>query len=110
VSAELLQAVATTFGLLSATARVHLLWLLAGGERDVGSLAEDTGHSVATVSHHLSKLKLAGLVRARRAGKHQFYLLADEHIVDILGMALRHHLAADGKAPRRLGHAQRKRA
>jgi DNA-binding transcriptional ArsR family regulator len=110
VSAELLQTVATTFGLLSATARVHLIWLLAGGEQDVGSLAEDTGHSVATVSHHLSKLKLAGLVRSRREGKHQFYLLADDYVVDILGLALRHHQISDDKAPRRLDRAQRRRA
>lgn len=87
---ELLQDAAATFGLLSATVRLHLLWLLAHGERDVGTLAEETGQSVATVSHHLGKLKLAGLVRARRNGKHQIYYVDDPHVVHIVRLAVRH--------------------
>jgi DNA-binding transcriptional ArsR family regulator len=53
--------------MLSATARLHIMWLLAAGECDVSTLADQVGQSVATVSHHLAKLKLAGLVRAARA-------------------------------------------
>jgi len=86
-----LQDAAATFGLLSATVRLHLVWLLAEGERDVSSLAEQVGQSVATVSHHLSKLKLAGLVRARREGKRQVYFVDDQHVVDIVQLAIRHH-------------------
>lgn len=88
---DLLQDAAATFGLLSATVRLHLLWLLADGERDVGTLAEETGQSVATVSHHLGKLKLAGLVRARRRGKHQIHYIDDPHVVDIVRLAVQHH-------------------
>ena len=68
---RLLQETASTFGMLSATVRLHILWLLAVGDCDVGTLAEQTGQSMATVSHHLGKLKLAGLVGARRHGKRQ---------------------------------------
>jgi DNA-binding transcriptional ArsR family regulator len=88
---DLLQDTATTFGLLSATVRLHLVWLLASGERDVGTLAEQVGQSVATVSHHLAKLKLAGLVRARREGKRQVYLVDDPHVVEIVTLAVHHH-------------------
>ena len=88
---DLLQDAAATFGLLSATVRLHLLWLLAHGERDVGTLAEETGQSVATVSHHLGKLKLAGLVRARRHGKHQIHHIDDPHVADIVQLAIQHH-------------------
>jgi DNA-binding transcriptional ArsR family regulator len=88
---ELLQDTAATFGLLSATVRLHLVWLLAEDERDVGTLAEHVGQSVATVSHHLSKLKLAGLVRARREGKRQVYFVDDQHVVDIVQLAIPHH-------------------
>lgn len=97
-SPERLQDAAATFGLLSATVRLHILWLLATGERDVGTLAGETGQSVATVSHHLGKLKLAGLVRARRAGKHQIYLADDRHITHIVHLALR---PQDDAAPSR---------
>lgn len=85
---DLLQDAAAVFGLLSATVRLHLLWLLARGERDVGTLAEETGQSVATVSHHLGKLKLAGLVRARRQGKHQIHYVDDPHVVEMVRLAV----------------------
>ncbi len=88
------------FGMLSATVRLHILWLLAAGERDVGGLAAELGQSVATVSHHLGKLKLAGLVRARRSGKHQIYLVDDPHVVEIVRLALAHQSGLR-EAPRR---------
>ncbi|GAC1401471.1 MAG: hypothetical protein NVSMB60_16600 [Mycobacterium sp.] len=90
-----LQAAAATFGLLAASVRLHLLWVLAGGERDVGTLAEATGESLPTVSHHLAKLRLAGLVRARRDGKRQLYAVEDPRVTEVvelvLGQRLREH-------------------
>lgn len=88
---ELLQDVAATFGLLAATVRLHIMWLLATGERDVGSLAEQVGQTVPTVSHHLGKLKLAGLVRNRRAGKRQIYFIDDPRVVELVHLAIAHH-------------------
>lgn len=90
-SPELLQDVAVTFGLLSATVRLHILWLLTQGERDVGTLADQVDQTVATVSHHLAKLKLAGLVRNRREGKRQVYLLDDPHVADLIRLAITEH-------------------
>ena len=86
--ARQLQDTASMFGLLSATVRLQILWLLASGDLDVSTLAAATGHSVATVSNHLSKLKLAGIVHARRQGKRQVYVAADSHIIDILKLAV----------------------
>ncbi|HEX4253088.1 MAG TPA: metalloregulator ArsR/SmtB family transcription factor, partial [Pseudonocardia sp.] len=88
---DVLQQTAATFGMLSGTVRLHLVWLLASGERDVGTLADEVGQSVATVSHHLGKLKLAGLVRSRREGKRQVYLVDDPHLVKIVRLAVEHH-------------------
>lgn len=85
---RLLQDTASMFALLSATVRLHILWLLASGDRDVGTLADETGQSVATVSHHLSKLKLSGLVRARRVGRRQVYVVADTHVIDVVRLAI----------------------
>ena len=85
---RLLQESASMFGMLSAAVRLHILWLLAVGECDVGTLAEHTGQSMATVSHHLGKLKLAGLVEARRHGKRQVYVVADPHVVDVVRIAI----------------------
>jgi DNA-binding transcriptional ArsR family regulator len=86
--ARLLQDTASMFALLSATVRLQILWLLATGDRDVSTLAAATGHSVATVSNHLSKLKLAGMVHARRQGKRQVYVASDAHVIEILRLAV----------------------
>lgn len=88
---EVVQEAAATFGLLSATVRLELLWVLGAGESDVGTLAEQIDQTVATVSHHLGKLKAAGLVTARRAGRHQVYAVADPLVVEMVRSAMAHH-------------------
>lgn len=88
LSPRLLQDTASLFALLSATVRLHILWLLAGGDQDVGTLADKTGQSVATVSHHLGKLKLAGLVRARHQGKRHVYTATDPQVLEVIRLAL----------------------
>jgi DNA-binding transcriptional ArsR family regulator len=70
---DVLRVAADTFGLLAAPARLQIVWLLSGGELDVGTLAELVGGSVQAVSQHLAKLRAAGLVRSRRDGRHQMY-------------------------------------
>jgi DNA-binding transcriptional ArsR family regulator len=81
---EVLQLAAATFGLLASTMRLHIVWLLAQGEADVGTLAEQTGGTLQTVSQHLAKLKLASLVQSRREGRHQVYLVDDPDLVKVV--------------------------
>jgi len=102
LSPLLLQDTAALFGLLSATVRLHILWLLADGDLDVGTLAERTGQSMATVSHHLAKLKLAGLVRADRQGKRQIYVATDPQVLAMIRLGLGGRL----DAPQRRGQAR----
>lgn len=90
VSPEMLQQAASMFGMLAATVRLHIVWLLAQGERDVGSLAEQTGVTAQVVSQHLAKLRLAGVVHARREGRRQVYLVDDPHLVTAVGEMLAH--------------------
>lgn len=90
-SPRLLQDAAATFGMLAATTRLHIVWLLARAEQDVTALAEATGSNVAAVSQHLAKLKLAGLVSARREGRRQVYVVDDPHVVAIVRQMLDHH-------------------
>lgn len=92
LSARAVQDTASLLGLLSSTVRLHLLWLLASGAQDVTALAEATGQTVATVSHHLGKLKLARIVDLRRDGRRHIYVIADPHVVDVLRVALEPHL------------------
>ena len=67
---------AALFGMLSDPTRLRLLAALAEGECGVGHLVQRLCLPQPTVSHHLSLLKLGGLVAASRFGKHVKYRLA----------------------------------
>lgn len=90
-----LEAAAATFDMLSTPIRLHLMWLLAHGEHDVGWLAEQVGTSVAAVSQQLGKLRLGGLVSARREGRYQIYIADDPHILMLVDLVFA-HIAPDG--------------
>jgi ArsR family transcriptional regulator len=66
--------------------RLELLECLAQAEAPVEALAQATSLSVANASQHLQQLRRAGLVTARREGRHMFYRLTDERIVTLLGL------------------------
>lgn len=73
--------------------RLELLELLAQGERDVESLAKNSGISVSNASHHLKLLRQCGLVLRRRQGQHAFYKLADDSVVIMIDIL--HKVAVD---------------
>jgi rhodanese-related sulfurtransferase/DNA-binding HxlR family transcriptional regulator len=70
---------------MGSAARLEILDFLAQGERGVEELARAADLSVANTSKHLQQLKAAGLVEARRDGKHVRYRLADDRVVDAVG-------------------------
>jgi rhodanese-related sulfurtransferase len=69
--------------------RLELLDLLAQGPRTVEALAQQTGQSVATTSHHLQVLRRVRLVDAEKAGLYVTYRLADPKVGQFL-LELRH--------------------
>lgn len=69
---------------LGSAARLELLDFLAQGERSVDQLARAADLSVANTSKHLQQLKSAGLVEARRDGKHIRYRLSDDRTLDAI--------------------------
>jgi DNA-binding transcriptional ArsR family regulator len=78
------------FRMLSDATRLRLMWLLSGGEYDVGSLAEAVAVARPSVSQHLAKLRLAGLVRTRRDGRRVLYSARDAHVRALIAEALFH--------------------
>jgi DNA-binding transcriptional ArsR family regulator len=97
--AEVLQEAAAAFGLLASPARLHIVWVLSQGECDVSSLARRVGGALPAVSQHLAKLKLAGMVRSRREGRRQVYLVDDPHVVTVVRLMV-------GQLSERRGDAQ----
>jgi ArsR family transcriptional regulator len=68
------------FKLLSDETRLRiLLYLAREGELHVTALCDKLGQSQPAVSHHLALLRVAGLIEARRDGKHNFYSVRTGH-------------------------------
>jgi len=88
---QLCEDAAATFAILASAARIRLLWLLARGESDVGTLAARSGAGVTTTSQHLAKLRLAGLVTVRVEGRRHVYVVDDPHVISLVEQALDHH-------------------
>jgi ArsR family transcriptional regulator len=62
--------------------RLCVLESLAGGEASVGELAGRVACQVPNMSQHLSVLRSAGLVTARRDGSTVYYRLSDPRILE----------------------------
>jgi DNA-binding transcriptional ArsR family regulator len=62
--------------------RLCVLESLAGGEASVGELATRVSCQVPNMSQHLSVLRSAGLVTARRDGSTVYYRLADPRVLE----------------------------
>lgn len=71
--------------------RLKVLYVLTlEPELCVCDVAAVIGHSNATASHHLRTLLEQGLVKYRKAGKVVYYSLDDEHVRQLVEIALAH--------------------
>ncbi|GII96562.1 ArsR/SmtB family transcription factor [Sinosporangium siamense] len=77
---ERLEVAASVLVLLADRTRLALLHRLGRGEADVTTLTEECGAPRPSVSQHLAKLRLAGLVTTRRDGRHVYYSLRHGHL------------------------------
>jgi DNA-binding transcriptional ArsR family regulator len=72
--------IAEVFRMLADPTRVRVLFALTAGESSVNELADRVGKPAPSVSQHLAKLRMARLVRTRRAGTTIHYSLENEHV------------------------------
>ncbi|MER8105966.1 metalloregulator ArsR/SmtB family transcription factor [Kitasatospora sp. NPDC094016] len=85
---ERLDVAASVLALLADRTRLALLHRLGAGEADVTSLIEACGAPRTSVSQHLAKLRLAGLVTTRRDGRRVVYSLRHGHLRRLVDEAL----------------------
>ena len=78
------------FKLLAGETRINILLALSETELCVCDLSDALNMSVSAVSHQLSKLKQARLVKSRRDGKVVYYSLEIEHLQPILLKTVEH--------------------
>jgi len=103
--------VAAAFG---SPKRIELIDILAQGERNVETLASETGLAVANTSRHLQVLRGAGLVASRKEGLQVHYrvsgqvviegyqvlrLVAEERLTELGRVAKEYFDGADGMRP-----------
>ena len=85
--------------------RMRMVELLAAGERCVCEITPHFPTSFSVVSHHLSVLEQAGIVTSRRDGRWMRYRLADDSVLELLGLA--RQLARNCKSGRRTARRPR---
>ncbi len=88
---EEINGVELLFKALSDATRIKIAYALTiERELCVCDVANIIGSSTATASHHLRLLRNMGLAKYRKEGKLVFYSLADDHVYQLVSIALIH--------------------
>lgn len=67
--------------------RLKIIKLLKEGELCACELTFALSYSQSTVSHHLSVLKNAGMIKERKEGKWSYFRLSDGAVIELLNQA-----------------------
>lgn len=89
-SAHAIERAVRLFRALGDEARLRTLEMLIGREVCVSELAAASDEQLSTVSHRLRLLRSEGLVERRRDGRHIYYSLADDRVIQLVRNALEH--------------------
>lgn len=83
------------YKILGDNTRLNILFLLRQHELCVHEISSELGISHSLTSHQLKTLKDNKLVKSRKRGKECLYSLADNHVHDVIEIALEHVLEED---------------
>lgn len=81
---------ADLFKLFGDSTRVSILWALSESEMCVCDICALLQMKQPAVSHQLRNLKQSRIVKSRRDGKIVYYSLDDDHIRQLLNLAMDH--------------------
>ena len=85
ISLRTISGLAQVFKQLADESRLKILLALSqDGELHVSALCELLGQSQPAVSHHLTLLRMTGLVGYRRDGKHNYYRIQSSLVCELL--------------------------
>lgn len=85
-----IEELANVFKIFGDSTRIRILYSIYENEFCVYDIANNINMTQSAVSHQLSILKNARLVKSRKDGKTVFYSLDDSHIQSILNVGLDH--------------------
>lgn len=78
------------FKVLGDPTRFKIIDTLRDGEKCVSEICTALDMSPSAVSHQLNTLKKAKVVKSRRDGKNIYYSFDDEHVTEVIRIALEH--------------------
>ena len=90
ITDKVIHRMSDSFKSLGDPTRLQILLLLFTGERYVSELADHLNVTQSAVSHQLRLLRNLDIVRFRKDGREVYYDLADDHVREILMLALEH--------------------
>lgn len=96
---ERTEPIASLFKAMGHDGRLMILCHLRGGEKNVSELEALLASRQAIVSQQLARLRMEGLVAARREGHTIHYRLADTRVPAILDLLARHARAETQQDP-----------
>ena len=85
-----IDSVVSFYKVLGDKTRLRILYALKEQDICAGDIAVLLDMTKSAVSHQLAVMRNMRQIKSRREGKNVFYSLYDEHIVDILEVALIH--------------------
>lgn len=96
-SDTLYEDVAGFFKIVGDTTRCKIVSALSNSEMCVGDIANVLSMTKSSISHQLTKMKDAGVVKSRKNGKEVYYALDDEHVSEIFMLTVEHMNHRGGK-------------
>ena len=85
ISAEKLEAVAFILKTIAHPSRIAIIDMLKNGEElPVGEISSKLGMEQSLTSHHLSNMKLKGILGSRREGRSIFYFLKLKEVTSVI--------------------------
>lgn len=87
---DLLFEMAELFKVFADSTRIRILYAMFDSEMNVSQICDRVEMSISAVSHQLRLLKQSKLVKSRKEGRNAYYMLADDHVKTIIGMAKEH--------------------
>jgi len=82
--------VAEFFKIVGDATRCKIVSALSHSEMCVGDIANVLSMSKSSISHQLTKMKEAGVVKSQKKGKEVYYSLDDEHVAEIFLLTVEH--------------------
>lgn len=95
---EIIPDVSMLFKALADETRMKIAYALTiEAELCVCDVANIVGATTATASHHLRHLRKLGLAKYRKAGKLVYYSLDDDHVKQLIHLAIAHQKEVAGR-------------